>query len=78
MGIGAIVVAWFGRDWLLTKFLKQTPPELLLPSLALIPFMLLQFYPSPASAQAEERFPRVQHPAGGAEPAEASSVSRSR
>jgi len=55
MGIGAIVVAWFGREWLLTKFLKQTPPELLLPSLVLIPFMLLQFYLL-GVAQAEERF----------------------
>jgi O-antigen/teichoic acid export membrane protein len=55
MGGVGIVVCWLGRDWLLTKFLKQTPPELLLPSLALIPFVLLQFYLL-GVAQAEERF----------------------
>jgi O-antigen/teichoic acid export membrane protein len=55
MGGAAVVVCWLGRDWLLTKFLKATPPELLLPSLALIPFVLLQFYLL-GVAQAEERF----------------------
>jgi len=55
MGGAAVVVCWLGRDWLLTKFLKDTPHELLLPSLALIPFVLLQFYLL-GVAQAEERF----------------------
>ena len=51
----AVAVCWVWRDTLLAKFLKQTPPGLLLPSLALIPFMLLQFYLL-GVAQAEERF----------------------
>src|SRR5262245_42239716 len=55
MGTGAVVVCWWGRDFLLTKFLKRTPPELLLPSLILIPFVLLQFYLL-GVAQAQERF----------------------
>lgn len=55
MGGAAVVVCWLGREWLLTKFLKATPPELLLPSLALIPFVLLQFYLL-GVAQAQERF----------------------
>ncbi len=55
MGCAAIVASWWGREWLLTRFLKATPPELLLPSLALIPFVLLQFYLL-GIAQAQERF----------------------
>jgi O-antigen/teichoic acid export membrane protein len=55
MGGAAVAVCWYWRDWLLAKFLKQTPQELLLPSLALIPFVLLQFYLL-GVAQAEERF----------------------
>src|SRR5262249_56496812 len=55
MGGAAVAVCWFWREWLLTKFLKQTPEVLLLPSLALIPFVLLQFYLL-GVAQAEERF----------------------
>jgi len=55
MGGGAVAVCWLWRDTLLEKFLKQTPPGLLLPSLALIPFVLLQFYLL-GVAQAEERF----------------------
>lgn len=55
MGTGAVVVCWWGRDWLLANFLKRTPPELLLPSLILIPFVLLQFYLL-GVAQAQERF----------------------
>jgi O-antigen/teichoic acid export membrane protein len=55
MGCAAVAVSWWGREWLLTRFLKATPPELLLPSLALIPFVLLQFYLL-GVAQAQERF----------------------
>jgi O-antigen/teichoic acid export membrane protein len=55
MGGAAVVVCWFQRDWLLAKFLKETPRELLLPSLCLIPFVLLQFYLL-GVAQAQERF----------------------
>jgi O-antigen/teichoic acid export membrane protein len=55
MGGAAVAVCWVWRDWLLANFLKQAPPELLLPSLLLIPFVLLQFYLL-GVAQAEERF----------------------
>jgi O-antigen/teichoic acid export membrane protein len=55
MGGAAVLVCWLERDWLLAKFLKETPPELLLPSLVLIPFVLLQFYLL-GVAQAQERF----------------------
>jgi len=55
MGGAAVVVCWLWRDWLLATFLKATPQELLLPSLFLIPFMLLQFYLL-GVAQAQERF----------------------
>ena len=51
----AVGVCWMWRDWLLARFLKQAPPELLLPSLCLIPFMLLQFYLL-GVAQAQQRF----------------------
>ena len=55
MGGAAVVVCWLGRRWLLAKFLKEVPQELLLPSLLLIPFVLLQFYLL-GVAQAQERF----------------------
>jgi O-antigen/teichoic acid export membrane protein len=55
MGGAAVGVCWYWREWLLTRFLKETPEELLLPSLALIPFVLLQFYLL-GVAQAQERF----------------------
>ena len=32
MGGAAVVVSWYGRDWLLAKFLKDTPPERLVTS----------------------------------------------
>src|SRR5215467_6696355 len=34
----AVGVCWIWRDWLLARFLKEAPPQLLLPSLCLIPF----------------------------------------
>jgi O-antigen/teichoic acid export membrane protein len=55
MGGAAVGVCWYWREWLLAKFLKQSPEELLFPSLALIPFVLLQFYLL-GVAQAQERF----------------------
>jgi O-antigen/teichoic acid export membrane protein len=51
----AVGVCWIWRDWLLARFLKAAPPGLLLPSLCLIPFMLLQFYLL-GVAQAQQRF----------------------
>jgi len=51
----AVGVCWIWRDWLLARFLKEAPPGLLLPSLCLIPFMLLQFYLL-GVAQAQQRF----------------------
>ncbi len=51
----AVVVCWWYRDWLLARFLKEAPPELLFPSLLLMPFMLLQFYLL-GVAQAQQRF----------------------
>ncbi len=55
MGGAAAAVCWFWRDWLLDNVLKETPAVLLAPSLALIPFVLLQFYLL-GVAQAQERF----------------------
>ena len=55
MGAAAVGVCWWGREWLLANFLKHTPPELLLPCLVLIPFVLVQFYLL-GVAQAQERF----------------------
>ena len=55
MGTLLAVVCWLGRDWLLTNILKDSPKELVLPTLALIPFALLQFYML-GIAQAQERF----------------------
>jgi len=54
-GTLAAIVCYVWRDWLIAKFLKDTPPELILPSLALIPFVTLQFY-FLGVAQAQERF----------------------
>ncbi len=54
-GTVAALVCYLGRDWLIAKFLKDTPPSLIPPSLALIPFVTLQFYLL-GVAQAQERF----------------------
>ena len=54
-GTIAAIVCYVFRDWLIAKFLKDTPPVLIAPSLALIPFVTLQFYLL-GVAQAEERF----------------------
>jgi O-antigen/teichoic acid export membrane protein len=43
MGTTLAIVCWFGRDWLPTNIRKDSPEELVAPSLALIPFAL-QFY----------------------------------
>lgn len=55
MGTAAALVCWVWRDWLLARILKDSPPELVAPTLALIPFVLLQFYLL-GVAQAQERF----------------------
>jgi len=55
MGTTAALVCWVWRDWLLAKILKDAPPELVAPTLALIPFALAQFYLL-GVAQAQERF----------------------
>jgi O-antigen/teichoic acid export membrane protein len=55
MGTLMAVVCWLGRDWLRDKILKDSPAELLLPTLILVPFALLQFYLL-GIAQAQERF----------------------
>jgi O-antigen/teichoic acid export membrane protein len=55
MGTSLAVVCWLGRDWLLTNILKDSPEALVAPTLALIPFALLQFYLL-GVAQAQERF----------------------
>src|SRR5262249_56011593 len=54
-GTIAALVCYYWRDWLIAKFLKDTPPLLIPPSLALIPFVTLQFY-FLGVAQAQERF----------------------
>jgi O-antigen/teichoic acid export membrane protein len=54
-GTLAAIVCYLFKDFLIAKFLKDTPPELILPSLALIPFVTLQFY-FLGVAQAQERF----------------------
>src|SRR5262245_16112759 len=54
-GTLAAIVCYVFKDFLIAKFLKDTPPELILPSLALIPFVTLQFY-FLGVAQAQERF----------------------
>mgnify|MGYP003729404659 CR=1 FL=1 len=55
LGTLAALVCWTGRDWLLANVLKDAPPVLIPPTLALIPFVLLQFYLL-GVAQAQERF----------------------
>ena len=54
-GTALAVVCWLWRDWLLAKVLQSCPEVLLAPTLALIPFALLQFYLL-GVAQAQERF----------------------
>ena len=55
MGTALAWICWLGRDWLRVNILKDSPEELLAPTLALIPFALLQFYLL-GVAQAQERF----------------------
>jgi len=55
MGTALAIVCWFWRDWLLAKVLRDCPAFLLAPTLALIPFALVQFYLL-GVAQAQERF----------------------
>jgi O-antigen/teichoic acid export membrane protein len=55
MGAALAAVCWLQRDWLLENVVKSAPPELILPTLVLIPFVLLQFYLL-GIAQAQERF----------------------
>jgi O-antigen/teichoic acid export membrane protein len=55
MGTALAIVCWFGRDWLLAKVLKEAPESLILPTLVLVPCVLLQFY-FLGVAQAQERF----------------------
>ncbi len=55
MGGAMAVFCWFQRDWLMARLVKGAPPEALKPSLALIPFALLQFY-FLGIAQAQQRF----------------------
>jgi O-antigen/teichoic acid export membrane protein len=55
MGTALALVCWVWRDWLLAKVLQSCPPNLVAPTLALIPFALLQFYLL-GVAQAQERF----------------------
>jgi O-antigen/teichoic acid export membrane protein len=54
-GTALAVVCWVFRDWLLVKVLQSCPASLVAPTLALIPFALLQFYLL-GVAQAQERF----------------------
>jgi O-antigen/teichoic acid export membrane protein len=54
-GTALAVVCWVWRDWLLAKVLQSCPENLIAPTLALIPFALLQFYLL-GVAQAQERF----------------------
>ena len=55
MGSLLAVVCWIWRDWFLVKILKECPEDLVIPTLVLIPFALLQFYLL-GIAQAQERF----------------------
>jgi O-antigen/teichoic acid export membrane protein len=55
MGSGLAAVCWIWRDWFLAKILTQCPESLVLPTLVLIPFALVQFYLL-GVAQAQERF----------------------
>lgn len=55
LGGACAAVCWVGRDWLLTRVIKEAPPITLPPVLILLPFVLLQFYLQ-AVVAAEERF----------------------
>jgi O-antigen/teichoic acid export membrane protein len=55
MGTALALGCWLWRDWLLVKVLQSCPENLVAPTLALIPFALLQFYLL-GIAQAQERF----------------------
>ena len=55
MGSILAVVCWIWRDWFLAKILKECPEDLVIPTLVLIPFALMQFYLL-GIAQAQERF----------------------
>jgi O-antigen/teichoic acid export membrane protein len=55
MGTLLALGCWVWRDWLLAKILKDSPEELIVPTLVLVPFALLQFYLL-GVAQAQERF----------------------
>jgi O-antigen/teichoic acid export membrane protein len=55
MGTLLALVCWYWRDWLLAKILKDSPEQLIIPTLVLVPFALLQFYLM-GVAQAQERF----------------------
>jgi stage V sporulation protein B len=55
MGTALAAICWVGRSWLLQNILKQAPESLVLPTLILIPGVVLQFY-FLGIAQAQERF----------------------
>jgi O-antigen/teichoic acid export membrane protein len=57
VGLGLLLTAvcWFERDWVSARILKGAPPYLLLPVLAVTPFVLMQAY-FLGIAQAQERF----------------------
>jgi O-antigen/teichoic acid export membrane protein len=55
MGSALAAACWVWRDWLLENVMKGAPSELIVPTLVLIPFVLLQFYLL-GIAQAQERF----------------------
>ncbi len=48
-------VCWLGRHWLLTRVLKDATPEVLVPALMVIPFVLVQAFIL-GVAQAQQRF----------------------
>ena len=55
MGSALAGVCWVWRDWFLATVLNQCPESLVVPTLVLIPFALIQFYLM-GVAQAQERF----------------------
>jgi O-antigen/teichoic acid export membrane protein len=55
MGGAMALFCWWQKDWLMARIVKGAPAEAVLPSLALIPFALLQFY-FLGIAQAQQRF----------------------